>query len=141
MNRGVKTVSTMERARARKQAVMGELEHTKMMLRSIQMLLGRTLERAKCKALTFDVDELEAFDPDRVTLVDMTQGYGKVIVYIKDSASDEVNLDFLSKRALKSVEAPAENDNDGPVAQLVEQEPLTLPVGGSNPSGLAEEPT
>lgn len=34
---------------------------------------------------------------------------------------------------------PTPDEDDRPVAQLVEQEPLTLPVGGSNPSGLAEE--
>ena len=107
MNKGIKTIADIERARARKRAVMDQLEHAEMMRKSAQILLGCTLVRAKCKAVTFDLNELEGFDPDRVTYVDMSKGYGKVIVYIKDTADEEVNLDFLTKRALKAVEAPA----------------------------------
>jgi len=123
MNKAVKTVADLERARAKKRAVLDQLEHAELMRRSIQILLGRTLERAKCKALTFDVDELEDFDPDRVVLVDLAKGYGKVIVGIKDNASDEFSLDFLSKRALQSVEAPAEEPADEPANDNAEPAP------------------
>jgi hypothetical protein len=69
-------------------------------------MFGCLLEMMDAKSVTFGVDALEVFDRDRVTIVDMSERYGKVIVGLKDTGDAPLELTALSNRALQAVSEP-----------------------------------
>ena len=124
----------LAKARAMRDAIKARNEYLEAQLRCMQQLLGCTLElgagASGSTTLYFSDDDLECFDPGRIVIIQMEK-HNQWIVGLKETSEQPLELDHLTKAALHAVSEP--------VAQLAEQEPLTLKVGGSNPSGLAKE--
>lgn len=106
------TPAQLDKARAarakeinRRKALEDELRVNK---RSFSMIIGCLLHRALPvgeSAVTFDVDELERFDPARLNIIVM-DAYQKVIVGILKDGKTRLELD-VSKPALEAVSDPA----------------------------------
>lgn len=86
-------------ARRRRDAVLAQLQQAKDQLESMHMLLAAIL--ARTGSLTFDTDEIESMDPNRLVIVEM-QEQGAWVVGLKDDGSKPLELD-LSKQAMEAV--------------------------------------